>query len=104
MTNFHFLSEWPEISQECIKAENHVYTEPRFAAILSRSALEKIVHWLYENDSDLDRPYDTSLSSLIHDYSFKANINEKLFKEINIIRKIGNDGAHGKKISANSTR
>ena len=102
-TNFHFLTEWPEISQECIKAEKHVYSEPRFAAILSRSALEKMVHWMYENDSDLERPYDTSLSSLIHAYSFKANINEKLFKEINIIRKIGNDGAHGKKVSASSS-
>lgn len=102
-TNFHFLHEWPEISQECIKAEKNVYSEPRFAAILSRSALEKIVHWLYENDSDLERPYDTSLSSLIHAYSFKANINEKIFREINIIRKIGNDGAHGKKISESSS-
>lgn len=102
-TNFHFLHEWPEISQECIKAEAQVLAEPRFSAILCRSALEKMVHWLYENDADLEQPYDTSLSSLIHVYSFKAMISEKLFKEINIIRKIGNDAAHGKKVSASSS-
>ena len=102
-TNFHFLHEWPEIASECLKAEKNVYTEPRYAAILSRSALEKMVHWMYENDGGLELPYDTSLSALIHDYSFKAIINEKVFKEINIIRKIGNDGAHGKRIGATSS-
>ena len=101
-TNFHFLSEWPEISQECVNAESHVCIQPRFSAILSRSALEKMVHWLYENDSDLEQPYDTSLSSLIHAYSFKANINDSLFRQINLIRKIGNTGAHGKKVSSDS--
>lgn len=102
-TNFHFLQEWPEIYQECKNAEAQAYTQPRFSAILCRSALEKIVQWMYEHDSDLEQPYDTSLSSLIHAYSFKANINEKLFKEINLIRKIGNDAAYGKKISASSS-
>lgn len=102
MTNFHFLSEWPEISYECIKAEQNVLAEPRFAAILCRSALEKIVHWLYEHDSDLEKTYDTSLSSLIHAYSFRANINEQLFREINLIRKIGNTGAHGKRVTEQS--
>lgn len=101
-TNFHFLTEWPEIAQECIKAEQNVRTEPRFASILCRSAVEKIVHWLYEHDSDLEQPYDTSLSSLIHAYSFKSNINEQLFREINLVRKIGNTGAHGKKVSEQS--
>ena len=61
------------------------------------------MHWMYENDGGLELPYDTSLSALIHDYSFKAIINEKVFKEINIIRKIGNDGAHGKRIGATSS-
>ena len=79
MTNFHFLQEWPSIHDECTTAEDHVFKLPVYAAIKSRSALEKIVHWLYENDADLEQPYDTSLSSLIHAYSFKANINDSLF-------------------------
>ncbi|MCJ8288456.1 MAG: DEAD/DEAH box helicase family protein [Crocinitomicaceae bacterium] len=102
MTNFHFLTEWPEISQECTNAESHIYSQPRFSAILCRSALEKIVHWIYEYDSVLELPYDTKLSSLIHGYEFKENIGERLFREINLVRKIGNPAAHGGKTSANS--
>ena len=101
-TNFHFLQEWPETQQECTNAEAHVYKQPRFSAILCRSALEKMVHWIYENDSNLELPYDTKLSSLIHEYEFSANIGDALFRQINLIRKIGNSGAHGKKVSAYS--
>ena len=100
-TNFHFLTEWPSIQDECTNAEAHVYKQPRYAVILCRSALEQMVQWMYENDSDLVQPYDTSLSSLIHAYSFKANINDQIFREINLVRKIGNTGAHGKKVNAN---
>ncbi len=60
------------------------------------------MHWLYENDSGLEQPYDTSFSSLIDAYTFKANINDSLFRQINLIRKIGNTGAHGKKVSSDS--
>jgi type I restriction enzyme R subunit len=99
-TNFHFLqTEWPNIFEESRDAEKHALTNPRYAAILSRSALEKIVHWLYENDSDLNRPYDVSLNSLIHEQSFRDNLSPQLFREINIIRKVGNLGAHGQKVS-----
>lgn len=99
-TNFHFLHpEWPIIFEECRDAEKHALTNPRFAAILSRSALEKMVHWLYENDSDLERPYDVSLNSLIHAQSFRDNLSPQLFREVNLVRKIGNNGAHGEKVS-----
>jgi type I restriction enzyme, R subunit len=98
--NFHFLrAEWPVIHDECQEAEKHVLTNPRFSAILCRSALEKIVHWLFENDSDLERPYDVSLNSLIHAQSFRDNLSPQLFREVNLVRKIGNNGAHGEKIS-----
>lgn len=99
-TNFHFLqNEWPIIFDECRDAEKQCLTNPRYAAILSRSALEKIVHWLYENDCELTRPYDVSLSSLIHEQSFRDNLSPQLFREINIIRKVGNLGAHGEKVA-----
>ena len=101
LTNFHFLTEWPSIQDDCASAEKHVFKQPRYAVILCRSALERMVQWMYENDGDLEQPYDTSLSSLIHAYSFKANINDRLFREVNLVRKLGNDGAHGKAISSN---
>lgn len=101
-TNFHFLNEWPDISQECIHAEKHVYTQPRFSAILCRSALEKVVQWMYECDAGLELPYDTKLTSLIHSYDFKSTIGEYLFQQINLVRKIGNPAAHGGKTSTSS--
>lgn len=100
MSNFEFLKyEWPNIYRECKEAEDSVFTKPRYAAIMSRSALEKIVHWLYQNDGDLEQPYDTSLAALIHEQSFRDNINQRTLREINIIRKTGNNAAHGKSIS-----
>ena len=102
MTNFHFLkSDWQDIYEECKLAEDNVNKIPRFSAITSRSALEKIVHWLYENDSSLIKPYDTALATLMHSYEFKTLVEERVLREIHIIRKIGNDAAHGvKKINA----
>lgn len=100
MTNFHFLqTDWPVIHDECQEAEKYAFTNPRFSAILSRSALEKIVHWLYENDVELERPYDVSLNALIHTQSFRNNITSQLFREVNLVRKIGNNAAHGERIS-----
>lgn len=104
MTNFHFLqNEWREIYNECIVAEENVYKIPIYSAIISRCALEKIVHWMYENDGTLTVPYETSLATLIHAYEFKSLIGERIFREINIVRKIGNDAAHGKKVSSSDS-
>lgn len=99
-SNFHFLqAEWPLIYTECQEAEKHVLTNPRYSAILSRSVLEKIVHWLYENDKDLEKPYDVSFNALIFAQCFRENMSAQLHRELNLIRKIGNNAAHGEKIS-----
>lgn len=66
MTNFSFLKHgFPAIFADATEAEKHTLTAPKYAALLCRSALEKAIFWLYENDSDLSLPYDTNLSSLI---------------------------------------
>ena len=54
---------------------------------------------MYENDEELEWPYDTKLSSLIHDQAFREILKPSIFREINLIRKIGNDAAHGNKIT-----
>ncbi len=103
MTNFHFLqSEWPDIFDVCILAEENTLKIPNYSAMSARMALEKMVHWLYENDSTLVKPYDTTLSTLIHSFEFKTLVGERIFREINIIRKIGNDAVHGTKINADT--
>lgn len=100
MSNFSFLKTgFPELFTEATEAEKQTLTSPKAAAMLCRGALEKAVFWLYENDSDLTLPYDTKLSTLIHEQCFRNILNQRMFQEINIVRLNGNNAAHGKKVS-----
>lgn len=99
-TNFSFLSnEFPEVYAEIVQAERFVYTQPRYSALLSRTTIEKAILWLYEHEAYLDLPYDTSLSALIHNFEFKNLIPQSIFVELNIVRRTGNKGAHGERVS-----
>ncbi len=104
MTNFRFLEPgFPAIFAEAAEAEKHALSAPKYTALLCRSALEKAAFWLYENDSDLTLPYDTKLSSLIHEQCFRDILNKSMFQEINLIRLNGNNAAHGKNVSQNES-
>lgn len=101
MTNFTFLQkEFPSIYEEITEAELHTFTAPRYAALLCRSTLEKTLFWLYKNDEDLEFPYDTKLASLLLNDTFKSIIKPSMSVELDIVRRFGNDAAHGKKIRA----
>lgn len=100
MSNFQFLhKQWPAIYKEAKEAEQLTLTSPKASALIARSALEKAVQWLYNNDADLEWPYDTKLSSLIHAQCFREIIKPSMFREINLIRLNGNSAAHGKSIT-----
>ncbi|TBV26545.1 restriction endonuclease [Meridianimaribacter sp. CL38] len=100
MSNFQFLhNEWPAICKEAKEAELLTLTSPKASVLIARSALEKTMHWLYDNDVDLEWPYDTKLTSLIHTQCFRDIIKPSMFREINLIRLTGNAGAHGKSIT-----
>jgi type I restriction enzyme R subunit len=102
MSNFkHIQKEWPAIYNEASKAEQHTLTEPRYAAILCRSAIEKTIYWIYENDSDLELPYQPNLNSMMFLPEFKDQLRPSLFASINLVRKIGNNGAHGTTVNKN---
>ena len=59
MSNFSFIQpQYPEIAREAMEAEQLAQILPKYCAVLSRSALEKAVFWMYENDSSLRFPYD----------------------------------------------
>ena len=95
MSNFTFIpSHWANIAQTPQEAEQHVYAAPLYAAMLCRKSLEEWVRWMYEHDEDLTLPYDTSLSSLIHEQCFKNVVAPMQFNHINLIRKLGNAAVH----------
>jgi type I restriction enzyme R subunit len=95
MSNFSFIpTHWANIAQTPKEAEKHVYGAPLYAAMLCRKSLEEWVRWMYEHDADLILPYDTSLSSLIHEQCFKNVVAPMQFNHINLIRKLGNTAVH----------
>lgn len=94
-TNFSFLVyEFAPLLQTAVEAESQVYQAPMYSAILSRKSLEELVRWIYDNDKDVQLPYDTTLNSLLHEETFKAAIPLALWNNINVLRKIGNNAAH----------
>ena len=100
-SNFLFLQkEFPAIFNEISDAEKHTFTAPRYAALLCRSTLEKTIFWLYQNDEDLELPYDTKLGALLHNDSFKAILKPSMLIELDVVRLYGNNAAHGKNIRA----
>ncbi|MBS1515328.1 MAG: DEAD/DEAH box helicase family protein [Bacteroidetes bacterium] len=102
MSNFLFIPDkWSAIAETPKEAEQHVYGAPLYCAMLCRKSLEEWVRWMYENDADLTLPYDTTLSSLMHDQGFKNIIAPSQFNQINLIRKLGNAAVHtGAKIKS----
>lgn len=98
MSNFEFLkTEWSEIYTLVSEAERFVYSAPVFACLNNRKALEKTVKWLYKNDSYLKLPYETNLNALIHEKTFRENLEPALYPKIRIVQKIGNLAAHESK-------
>lgn len=99
MSNFLFLQNtWPQIYREAAEAEALTFSSPKACAMICRSALEKAVRWLYANDPDLVEPYDTRLAALMHEQCFQKILKPSMFREINLVRKLGNNAAHGESI------
>lgn len=95
MSNFTFIpNQWATLAQAPQEAEQHVHNAPLYAAMLCRKSLEEWVRWMYERDTDLVLPYDTTLSSLLHEQQFKNLVAPIQFNQINLIRKLGNNAVH----------
>ncbi|RPD51419.1 DEAD/DEAH box helicase family protein [Paracnuella aquatica] len=94
-SNFDFIqSPFRNLAPTLKDAERQVHTAPSYAAILCRKSLEEWVRWLYENDADLELPYDTTLNTLMHQQEFKDLLAPTVFRQVNLVRKLGNDAVH----------
>ncbi len=94
-SNFDFLQqEFAFLAPDARKAEEYVFTDPVYSAILSRKNLEAWVGWLYDNDSELTLPADTSLSVLMHEKSFTEVLPPTLVRNLHLLRRTGNLAAH----------
>ncbi|GAA4281962.1 DEAD/DEAH box helicase family protein [Gaetbulibacter aestuarii] len=99
-SNFDFIKiDFPELYVQTVEAEKYVYKAPKYAALQCRIALELTVNWLYDNDPDYNRPYDSNLAALMYHDDFKNDIKASLLQELTLVRKIGNAAAHGTRVN-----
>lgn len=98
MTNFAFLKSvgWPEIHDDCARAESYALSDPRSACFYSRRAVEHLVDYLY-NVLGLPVPYVSDLAARINDAGFKAKVGVGNATKMNLIRKLGNHAVHDQK-------
>lgn len=98
MSNFNFLTEWPEIQEHAKKAEAVVNADPRSSCFYSRYTLERVVEWMYQFDNWLEKPkYDTSLNTLINQREFKNSLGSNIFPKIKAVQKAGNNAVHSER-------
>lgn len=102
MSNFDFIEiNWPEIFQDASEAEGNALIRPRYAGVLCRSALERAVLWIFDNDPDLELPFDTRLASLMYEESFTNILKPSLARDLHLVRITGNNAAHGIRVTEN---
>jgi len=97
-TNFFFLiSPWASIGESARKAEQYVITDPTASAIYARQALEKLLFWQFDHDSSLTPPLKEKigLNDLLFENSFQKTYYPTFGKDLNYIRRTGNNAAHG---------
>lgn len=97
MSNFGYLennTEFEMFSKACIEAEKVYATSPSMCAIGCRKALELAVKWVYSADSNMELPYRDNLSSLIHEESFRYELDPNTWNKLRIIVQLGNRAVH----------
>ena len=98
MSNFTFLkTNWPDLAASVLEAEQQVNSAPRTSCFHARRTLELGVKWRYANDNYLKKPYADNLAALIHEPSFRDNLEPCLFPKILTIQKVGNLAVHSDK-------
>lgn len=98
MANFTFLKEqngyFDLFADACIEAEKVFADSPAMCAVGCRKALELAVKWVYAADSTIKVPYKDNLSSLLHEYSFRIAVDDRVWRRLIGINKLGNLSVH----------
>jgi type I restriction enzyme R subunit len=99
MSNFGFLQEeWPELHETAVKAEAAVHSDSRTACFYARRGLELTVKWIYLHDTVVTRPFESHLSALIYEPTFKRLIGARLLAKAKILKDLGNQAVHSHKV------
>jgi type I restriction enzyme R subunit len=88
-------SQWPELHAEALRVEQCALSDPRTACFYARRTIELLVEWVYENDSQLQRPWgEASLSQLIHAHDFRYLVGVQTLGRVQMIKNLGNEAVH----------
>ena len=60
----------------------------------ARRTTEIVVEWIYEHENTLRRPYESSLSNLIHAFDFRELVGEQLLGKFKLLKDLGNKAVH----------
>ncbi len=102
MRNFDYLRELglTDLHNFCSAAEEMQVSNPDLSAVSARKALEYIVRALYVM-KNIEVPERVSLFELVDGEVFREFIgDERVMKAVHYVRKVGNNGAHGKHVSS----
>ena len=96
--NFGFLKRtdgyYNLFADACIEAEKIYATSPALCAVGCRKALELSVKWVYAIDNSISMPYRDNLSSLLHEQSFRECVDERVWRRLIGVNKLGNLSVH----------
>ena len=101
MRNFDYLQELglTDLHNFCAAAEELQVSNPDLSAISARKALEYIVKALYLM-KNIEIPERASLFELVDGEAFREFVgDEKVMMAVHYVRKVGNNGAHGVKVT-----
>lgn len=100
-SNFKFLADrFPEVYAAIREAEQQVYAKPITAGMYTRQALELLMAWVYREDPDYEEPYRTNLAARINGDAFQRDVNPRILRGLDFIRKVGNNAVHYRRISS----
>ena len=87
-------NQWPELHAEAVRVEQCALSDPRTACFYARRTIELLVEWVYDNDSQLQRPWrDGSLADLIYSVDFRDIAGDQL-RRFRLLKDLGNKAVH----------
>ena len=87
-------NQWPELHAEALRVEECALSDPRTACFYARRTIELLVEWVYDNDSQLQRPYGYGpLADLIYAADFRELAGEEM-RRFRLLKDLGNKAVH----------
>lgn len=81
--------------EESVRVKHFALGDPRTACFSARRTIELMVEWVYNNDSQLNRPWgEPSLSQLIHAVDFRQLVRPQLLNTFKLLKGLGNEAVH----------